>query len=92
MRDAELNEEQEHNQFVESGEHGGVGLAVGIDDTGERISHLDAADLAGQLSGFEDELEGESEEEPDGEFAEQKHDQRGSGKLSRGRGHQRHHK
>ena len=61
--DAELNEEQQHNQFVEDGEHGGIGLAVGIDDAGERIPHLHAADLAGQLPGFEDELEGESEAE-----------------------------
>ncbi len=80
------------NQFVEDGKHGGIGLAVGIDDAGERISHLHAADLAGQLSGFEDELEGESEQKPDGKFAEQKHGQRGSMKLTRGRGHQRRHK
>src|SRR5712692_2445826 len=88
--DAELNEEQEHNQFVESGEHGGVGLAVGIDDAGERISHLHAAHLAGNLSGFENELDGESEEKSNGEFAEQKRNESGSGKGSRGRGNERH--
>ena len=82
--DAELNKEQEHDQFVESGKHGGIGLAVvGIDEAGERISHLHAAHLTGNLSGLEDELEGESEKEPNGEFAEQKHDERGRGKRGR---------
>ena len=91
VRDAELNEKQEHNKFVKSGKHGGVGLAVvGIDDAGKRISHLHAAHLAGNLSGFEDELEGKSEEKPDGKFAEQKHDECGGG-GHRGRGNERHH-
>src|SRR5258708_37412165 len=89
VRHAELNKEQEHNQFVESGEHGGVGVAVGIDDAGERIPHLDAAHLAGNLSRLEEELQGESEEKPDGKFAEHKHNERGSGKRRRSHGNQR---
>src|SRR5271165_3779336 len=63
---AELNEEQKNDQFIKSREHGGVGLAVvGIDDAGERIPHLNAADLAGNLSRFEDELESKSKHEAD---------------------------
>jgi hypothetical protein len=84
--------EQEHDQFVESGKYGGIGLTVvGIDEAGERISHLHAAYLTGNLSGFEDELQGQSEKEPNGEFAEQKHEERGRGNRGRRRGNQRRH-
>jgi len=71
VRHAQLNEEQQHDQFVESGKDGGVGLAVvGINEAGQRKSHLHAADLTGNLSSFEDELQSQPEQEADRELAE----------------------
>ena len=90
--DAELKKEQEHDQFVESGKYSGIGLTVvGIHEAGEGISHLHAAYLTGNLSGLEDELEGQSEKEPNGEFAGQNHEERGRGNRGRRRGNQRRH-
>jgi len=63
----------------------------GIHEAGEGISHLHAAYLTGNLSGLEDELEGQSEKEPNGEFAGQNHEERGRGNRGRRRGNQRRH-